>query len=395
MNQKTWFRIVFCMLACTSSLGLAQNITGRPNLDAEQASSMFLVSSSIPYQFPESREASPESLSAIEVARLASDRCGIANAIQSNIKAEATSPKREHQENSCSDVLFRTLQNAIACRQRQTAAASAWKIHYGIAACLLATKILDETEAILREQLQAQLALVDRGVPIPDPLLVDRLKTSVSDKRLENDSKISTLRMQLSALIGPECACNHSPREDDTLVPSDVAVCEHIDQAMRCRCDLVSLRSVRGTIREESLEDWNTIASFLGGTPIFSKRSPFLWKLFRTKQSQNDIQRAIGARRSWLDKITSERTKQVTMEVELAFERKRTAALRWVNAGEQTQNWEERIRQLEKLSEVQGNLAQQFEAKLNRLQSRAQQLERWVDWHQAQADLILATGDNL
>jgi len=83
------------------------------------------------------------------------------------------------------------------------------------------------------------------------------------------------------------------------------------------------------------------------------------------------------------------------MEVELAFERKRTAALRWVNAGEQTQNWEERIRQLEKLSEVQGNLAQQFEAKLNRLQSRAQQLERWVDWHQAQADLILATGDNL
>ena len=83
------------------------------------------------------------------------------------------------------------------------------------------------------------------------------------------------------------------------------------------------------------------------------------------------------------------------MEVDIAFEKKKTAALRWVKSVEQITNWETRIAQLEQLSEVQGNLAIQLEANLNRLQAKGQRIERWVEWQQANMDLLLAIGCDL
>ena len=80
------------------------------------------------------------------------------------------------------------------------------------------------------------------------------------------------------------------------------------------------------------------------------------------------------------------------MEVETAFEKKKTAALRWVKSGEQIANWEMRIEQLEELSEVQGNLASQYEAILNRLLTEGQRIEHWAEWHLANEDLQLSVG---
>ncbi len=286
-------------------------------------------------------------------------------------------------------------QASITYRLRQTAAGNAMKLHFGIAACLKAEGIFNETEKLLQQQEKAQNQLVDKGIPIPDPLLVGRLKIILEDKRLENQSKLAILRSQLSALIGTENACSHTPNEADQIVASDCDVCEHVQQAMTCRCDLRSMNQLRGTVNAESLEVWEGIGAILSGVPALAKPKPLWSKLFSTKRSRNEIERFVALRRRWLDDLIAERTKQVSTEVDVAFEKKKTAALRWAKSSEQIENWETRIVQLEKLSEVQGNFASQFESKLNRLLVQGQRTERWAEWHQANVDLLLAIGCDL
>jgi len=295
----------------------------------------------------------------------------------------------------CENRILESFQSAVAFRLRQTASANAMKLHYGIAAGLTAERIFDETRHLLQQQEKAQRELVEKGIPIADPLLVERLELILEDKHLENHSKIAILRSQLSALIGTENACGHAPSEAEEIVPSDCNVCEHIEQALHCRCDLRTMKRLRGTINADTLSVWDGIGAFLSGVPAMAKQKAFWSKLFRTKRNQTEIERAIATRRKWLDELVEERTKQIAMEVDVAFEKKRTAALRWVKTGEQVTNWETRILQLEKLSEVQGNLASQFEAKLNRLQAKGQTIERWVEWHQANIELMLAIGCDL
>jgi hypothetical protein len=90
--------------------------------------------------------------------------------------------------------------------------------------------------------------------------------------------------------------------------------------------------------------------------------------------------------------LIAERTKQITVEVELAFEKKKAAALRWVIATEQVKQWEQRLEQLVQMSDVQGNLPEQFSVRLKLQESRGSVIERWLDWHQAEAELRLAIG---
>ena len=299
------------------------------------------------------------------------------------------------KDTDCAKELLNSFQAAIAYRLRQTASANAMKLHFGIAACLTAERIFNETEELFRQQEKTQDQLVDKGIPIPDPLLVGRLKIMLEDKRLENQSKVAILRSQLSALIGAEYACRHTPNEADEIVASDCDVCERIQQALACRCDLLTMNRLRGTINSNTLGVWDGIGAILSGVPLLAKPPPFWWKLLRTQRSQNEMEHAIAVRRKWLDDLIAERAKQISMEVDVAFEKKKTAALRWVKSTEQIANWDTRIIQLEKLSEVQGNLASQFESKLNRLQVHGQRTERWVEWHQASVDLLLAIGCEL
>jgi hypothetical protein len=275
---------------------------------------------------------------------------------------------------------------------QQTASADAMKLHYGIAACKLAEKSMNETMGLLVQQENAQAALVEKGIPIPDPLMVQRLKTQLDDQRLQNQSKIAMLRTQLVALIGSENACRHIPDESNEITPSDHDVCDHIQQALRCRCDLQTMIQLRKTVRSETLTVWDGIGAALSGLPALNSPKPFWSKLLKTKRSQAELQCAVASRLAWLDDLIAERSKQIAMEVEIAFEKKKTAALRWVKSGEQIANWSLRIEQLDKLSEVQGNLASQYDARLNRLVSEGQRIELWAQWHLANEDLKLSIG---
>lgn len=355
----------------------------------------FLVSSSTPYQLPSQKEPEHLSISATQISRMASERCGTAKLIAIDEKARSTHSSANCIDTESAQEIVRVFRTAVAFRLKQTASANAMKLHYGIAACLKAESIFDQTFENLQRQEKAQNLLVETGVPIPDPTLVERLKTSLQDKRLENQSKLAVLRSQLSSLIGAENACRHAPLEIDEIVPSDRDVCEHIDQAQRCRCDLVVLRRLKSTIHSDSLDAWDSIGASLSGIPFTASRKLFWSKVLRPHRTRSEIENAVNARISWLENLVAERTKQIQTEVDVAFEKKRTAALRWVNANEQIANWGNRIAQLESLSEVQGNMASQFEAHLNQFQIEGQRIERWTEWHLANLDLMLAIGCEL
>ena len=396
-NQMPWFVINYWLLAWfyLSPSALAQSNEQPSDVPSKTRPGMFLVHSTVPYSLPTQFQSSRHSLSAEQIGQLAAARCGAANLVLSDSKSRS-----RHSISLCKDVnsekeILNSFQAAIAFRLRQTASANAMKLHYGLAACVAVEQIFDETKNLIDQQERAQNELVEKGIPIPDPLLVGRLKIILEDKRLENQSKTAILRSQLSAFIGTENACGHAPNEVDEIVPSDRNACEHIQQAQKCRCDLLTMRRLRGTINAESLEVWDSIGALLSGVPALAKPSSFWLKILKTNRSHTDIQSAVAVRRKWLNDLISERETQIVMEIEVAFEKKRTAALRWVKSGAQTSNWETRIEQLEQLSEVQGNLAIQFEAKLNRFQSEGQRTERWVEWQQANIDLMLAIGCNL
>ena len=387
-DQSTWFVFAFGFLSIGgySLTALAQIPT----------TNTFFVSTSVPYKLPHQKDASAQSLSAVQIGQLAAARCGAANMVAADSKSRSLhSFSVCNKDVDCEKEVLRSFQVAIAYRLRQTASANAMKIHFGIAACLTAERIFNETEELIRQQVQAQDQLIEKGIPIPDPLLVGRLKINLDDKRLENQSKIAILRSQLSSFIGTENACPHMPNEEDEIVPSDWDVCERTQQALGCRCDLLTMNRLRGAINAETLTVWDGIGAILSGVPSVAKPIPFWSKLLRKQRNQNENERAIAARRKWLDNLIAERTKQISLEVDIAFEKKKTAAMRWVKATEQIANWNTRIVQLEKLSEVQGNLASQFESKLNRLLVYGQRTERWVEWHQAHIDLLLAIGCDL
>lgn len=385
------FSLVSCVavpFANAQTSGLASEVQSQPR-------AMFLVSSSQPYTIPAPFEGETAPLSAMQIGRIAAERSGAANLVTADSKSRSSLAHSICNDNKSELEVMRLFECAVACRLRQTASSNAMKLHYGIAASLFAERTLNETMDLLGQQEKAQAALVDKGIPISDPLLVQRLKIQLEDKRLANQSKIAILRSQLAALIGTENACRHVPVEPKEIVPSDQDVCEHIQQALRCRCDLQTMIRLRKTVNADTLAVWDGIGAMLSGVPVLAKPKPFWSKLLRTKRSQAEIQCAVAARLAWLDDLISERTKQIAMEVETAFEKKKTAALRWVKSGEQIANWGLRIEQLEKLAEVQGNLASQYEAKLNRLQAEGQRAALWAEWHLANEDLKLSIGCDL
>jgi len=350
-----------------------------------------VVSSALePTRLPDTETTARVALSAHEIAELAASRSAASHLVHADSSSRRQSAKLFGRENETSILV--PFQNALAYRLRQISSANALKLHYAIAAGLRAERLMDETASILELQDQAQSQLVDRGVPIPDPLLLARLKTTLEDQRIENRSKLQTLRTQLAALIGPENACSHHPIENEAITPSDSNVCDHIEQAMRCRCDLITMKRLVGTINGDTLDVWDSIGAQMSGMPAAVKQASFWTKFLKTTCLKGEVECAVATRKSWLSKLISERAGQIVMEVEIAFEKKKSAALRWVNAGEQFSHWDKRIAQLEEIGRVHGNLAEQLDAKLHRLQSQGGQIERWLEWHQANIELKLAVG---
>lgn len=347
---------------------------------------------------PSSSRDSPANVSAVrtlsaqQVAELACQRAAMAKLVLADARARKLESHFSGDE--VSTKIVASFQNALAMRLQQSASANALKLHYAIAGCMQAERLLLETEEVLSQQEKAQVELVDRGIPIPDPILIDRLKVTTEDKRLENASKLATLRMQLATLIGTEHACSHAPEDEDSIMPSDCNACEWIQRALECRCDYTSLKSLSSTIHEDTLEVWDHIAGFLSGVPSLPGKLTFWKRILKPRCSRQELANAVSARRAWMTELIRERSQQIATEVDVAYEKKKSAALRWVNAGEQVRLWERRISQLNEMARVRGTMAEQFEAKLNRIQSKAAQLERWVEWHVASVELCLAVGAN-
>jgi hypothetical protein len=361
---------------------------------ANSSSGQFLVSSIQPYQLAQDTIHESATLTGQQIGQLASMKSGAAKLVQSDLQSRTKSQSLVRPRRLSQTSISSRIQASVGIRLQQSAAANGLKLHYAIAACLQADSLFEETTQLFANQLLAQAKLVEAGIPIPDPLLINRLAISLEDQRLLNHSKLETLRKQLFALIECDQACTHAPVESMLIVPSDSDVCEHIQLALRCRSDLCTLRALRLTVSEDSLSEWDSIGASLAGMAAMKSPSiPFWFKLARVGHRDQAIQEAIASRSKWLEELIGERAKQIALEVEQAFDKKKTAALRWSIAQSQIANWDQRIQQLQALSEAKGNLAEQLEAKLNRMQTLGQQLERWLEWHQADIEMHLAIGD--
>jgi hypothetical protein len=282
---------------------------------------------------------------------------------------------------------------AAALRLREEAARNALQLHYALAATYRAEDLLQRTFAELQLQRITQSKLIAQGISIADSTLVDRLARDWEDRWLENQSKRSQLRIQLSGLIGSAQACSYHPRIELELSPSDRDVCEYLHSAMDCRQEIALLKRLRKAVDEDHLAVWDSLAGYLIGGPVAVANSTSVIAKLRRTILRGEVEQAIRNRSRWLETLIQERTKQITIEVEVAFEKKRSAALRWANSKQLIQTWDSRVKELVQLGEeYQGNLASQAEARLQRLSSERSELERWLDWHQAQIDLLHASG---
>jgi hypothetical protein len=373
---------------CSTALGQRDSQT---IAEPSSAPPFFFVSSASLPVIRDRIDSVEISLTSFQIAELAAQKCNAASLIQADSKARSWTRAAARNEADTRAILNQ-VRLATAYRLRQSAAANALKLHYAIAASLQADRLLEETLELLSQQLQAQRELIAKGVSIPDDQLVSRTMTVMVDRQIENRTQLKQLRVQLAGLIGHQAACGHAPHEDPQLHPSDAELCERIEQAIECRCELLTIKRLSSTISPETLEAWNEIGAFLSGVPNVSARSYF-WSKFVSKCLHPDeMACALEARKSWINSLIAERTKQISVEVELAFEKKKGAALRWVNATEQVKQWEQRLEQLIQMSNVQGNLAEQFHVRLKLQESRGAVIERWLEWHQAETELRLAIG---
>ncbi len=323
-----------------------------------------------------------------EIATLASERSGPAKLILQNHRGDSS--RISLRENSTEE-LFCEVRASASKRLREEVASKALKLHFGLAATYQVESLLNRTREELDRQLQVQERLIEQGISVPDSLQIERLRHAWVDKLIANDSARKQIRIQLASLIDPQIACNYIPIYVESLDPSDIDVCEYIATAMQCREDLVLLTRLRSQVSEKNLEAWDSLGGFLSGSPVAPTQQPWLVRKLRKTILRGEVDQAIQNRTCWLETLLAERKRQIVAEVEVAYEAKKSAALRWANQRELLHQWDLRIEQLEKLGEaLQGNLAAQMEARLNRLSEEGPLIERWLDWQQAQVDLLEA-----
>ncbi|MBM3967577.1 MAG: hypothetical protein FJ308_21355 [Planctomycetes bacterium] len=279
---------------------------------------------------------------------------------------------------------------ALEYRERERAASTAVQLHYGIAASSMGIASQDDLLRYLEIQQRAQDALIEQGIGIGDPMQLHRLRLQVEGQRLATSSTTGQLRTQLSLLVGKQVACEYMPLFDSNLVPSDSDVCDYVAEAMRCRVDLCLLHSLRCKIVAGDLDELDLYAAEWLGVPQKVESKARLQSWMKSKVCGRDSE--LKCRQSWLDALIGARTQQITVEVEIAFEKKKAAALRWVNARALVDAWKQRILQLERLSEARGNLAEQISARIELARAEGEVVKRWVEWHEANAELIFAVG---
>lgn len=291
------------------------------------------------------------------------------------------------------EVVACLIANVASQKIRNERTAAALKAHYGLYATQLGADLIKRTELEIEQQTQIQMKLIEAGVSIPDDSLLTRIRNETIDSKLRNDSNDRILRIQLAGLISNQMACSYAPNVTNEMVPCDIDVCEYVQRALDCHYELVALGKIGGMLGPESVELGDELLALLSKVPVLpSKQVGFLAKLKSTFNSNDRVAQA-NRQKNWLNSLIRERRGEIAREIEIAYEKKRTAALRWSVAKEQLDVWSRRIAQLEKLgTENRGTIGELGAAKLAILKAEALTIELWLEWQTADVDLKRALG---
>jgi hypothetical protein len=286
------------------------------------------------------------------------------------------------------------LANVAAQKIRSEQAAAALKAHMGLAATTLGSELIDRIEAELSQQMNIQKKLIEAGVSIPDDSLLTRLQNENNDARLEIESKERVLRIQLSGLLSSSYACSYLPIVMTEMMPCDTDVCDYVERALECHYELVALGKIRGLLDPESVDLGNELLALVANVPSLPAKKVGLLSRWKASLSLHDRTSESNKQKNWMSSLITERSQEIAREIEIAYENKRAAALRWSVTKEQINVWSQRIEQLEKLgTESRGTIAELGAAKLSKLKEEARLVERWLEWQTANVELKLAMGE--
>lgn len=315
-----------------------------------------------------------------------------ATIVQSLAKPSYSKPHPSPVEQARESITCLLAQTA-AERIRSERAAAALKAHYGIAATQFAANLIERTRIELSAQDEIQARLIDAGISIPDDSLLTRLRNETNDTALETSSKEQIVRIDLSGLIPASYACRYIPLVQQELTPSDIDVCDHIQQALECHYEIVALMRIRSILTAETVDVGEEVLAALVKIPTLAARSTRLLDRIKAPWTAAERQATTNKQKQLLNSLIQERKADIGREIEIAYEKKKSAALRWSLSNEQLELWTRRIEQLEKLgNENRGTIAELGAAKLARLKEEARVIERWLEWQVANVELHQAMG---
>jgi hypothetical protein len=312
--------------------------------------------------------------------------------VQSLAKLSSSKPHPSSAEQARESITYLLAQTA-AERIRSERIAAALKAHYGIAATQFAANLIERTRSELSAQDEIQARLIDAGISIPDDSLLTRLRNETNDTALETSSKEQIVRIELSGLIPVSYACRYTPLVQQELTPSDIDVCEHIQQALECHYEIDALIRIRSSLTAETVEVGEEVLATLVKIPTLAARSIRLLDRIKAPWTAAERQATANRQKQLLNSLIQERKSEIGREIEIAYEKKKSAALRWSLSNEKLGLWTRRIEQLEKLgNENRGTIAELGAAKLARLKEESRVIEHWLEWQVANVELHQAMG---
>lgn len=296
------------------------------------------------------------------------------------------SKKSIQQQHTLWNCVSRELEN----QARFKSAVAALKLHYALAACQMGLALQSEAEAYVLDQMDVQEELIEIGGQVDDTTVLKRALIDLRDQKLQIENQQARLRDELSLLVGPEWACSYLPEGTTCPTPDLSEQCEVESWALANRAELRALGYVRNYgngLTEEAVALIDGFSSFPTGLKMLrGPKDPSRWLAHRPSLDQ------VSQREKGLDDWIRIRSDQIRIETAGAYRSKSLAVERWKLAVQKTETLSERCETLKALSDFRGNLPEQVQAGLELYRAKAQEIERWSQWHQADCELQDAIG---
>jgi hypothetical protein len=147
------------------------------------------------------------------------------------------------------------------------------------------------------------------------------------------------------------------------------------------------VRNYGDGLTDEAVALIDGFSSFPTGLKMLrGPKDPSRWLAHRPSLDQ------VSQREKGLDDWIRIRSDQIRIETAGAYRSKSLAVERWKLAVQKTETLSERCETLKALSDFRGNLPEQVQAGLELYRAKAQEIERWSQWHQADCELQDAIG---